>query len=94
MSDLLSILRLEHKPVEVSGVRLLLRRPTVADLAEALDVNEKAPKDANPTLLRMHVLNESGVPVFADLEAARQCPVALGAKLVAEIEGLYAEGRS
>jgi hypothetical protein len=94
MADLLSILRLEHKPVEVSGVRLLLRRPTVADLAQALEVNEKSPKDGNPTLLQMHVLNESGVPVFADLESARQCPVAVGAKLISEIEGLYAEGRS
>jgi hypothetical protein len=91
--SLAAALRLEHKPVERDGVRFLLRRPTVADLAEALEQNERDPKRANVWLLRSHVLNEQGVPVFADEAAAAQCPLALGRWLVAEVEGLYGEGR-
>ena len=93
MSDIRAALRLEHKPVEVDGVRFLLRRPTVADLAELLHVGETDKARTNDMLLCRHVLDEQGQPLFASFDEAAACPLRLAYRIVPLVEGLYAEGR-
>jgi hypothetical protein len=93
LPDLASILNCEPERVIAKGVAFELRRPTVADLAEALHVNATTPTDANPWMLKRHLLTENGVPVFASIDDARNCPLALATLLIPLIEGLYAEGR-
>ena len=93
LPDIRAALRLEHKPVEVGGVALLLRRPTVADLAAVLDMNERDPRRANAALLCRHVLDAQGIAVWGSVEEAEQCPLHLAHGLVPLVEGLYAEGR-
>lgn len=93
MPDLSAILNSEPERVILQGVAFKLRRPTVADLAEALHVNATTPGDANAWMIWRHLLTEAGVPVFATVEHAKDCPLALATRLVPLIEGLYAEGR-
>lgn len=93
MREIRAALRLEHKPVEVGGVRFLLRRPTVADLAAATSAHENDPQGANGFMLAAHVLDEQGLPVWADAQDAQSCPLHLAHGLVKAVEGLYAEGR-
>jgi len=93
LPDLSAILNSEPHSVVVKGVAFKLRRPTVADLAEALHVNATAPTDANAWMLKRHLLTENGVPVFASIDDAKNCPLALATRLIPMIEGLYAEGR-
>jgi hypothetical protein len=93
LPDLAAILNLEPKRVEVMGVSLQLRRPTVADLAEALHVNADGEGKGNAWMLWRHVQHPDGRPVFADVEAAAAAPLAFAMKLIPLIEGLYAEGR-
>jgi hypothetical protein len=93
LPDIRAALRLEHKPVEVGGVRFLLRRPTVADLAAATQAHENDPAGANGFMLSAHVLDEQGIPVWADAREAQQCPLNIAHGLVKAVEGLYAEGR-
>ena len=93
MPDIRAALRLEHKPVEIGGVRFLLRRPTVADLAAATQAHENDPAGANGFMLSAHVLDEQGIKVWADAREAQECPLHLAHGLVKAVEGLYAEGR-
>jgi hypothetical protein len=62
LPDLDSILNCEPERVIAKGVAFKLRRPTVADLAEALHVNATTPTDANAWMIKRHLLTENGVP--------------------------------
>lgn len=93
MPDILAILSSAPRLIAVDGADLQLRRPTVADLAEALHVNATAPGDANAWLLWRHLETRAGVQVFSSLEHAKACPLHLALRIVPMIEEMYGEGR-
>ena len=86
-------LRGQPKTIEYRGEWVTLRRPTVADLAEALHVNATAPGEANAWLLWRHLETRAGVQVFSSLEHAKACPLRLALRIVPMIEEMYGEGR-
>jgi len=77
----------------IGGFEVKLKRPTIADLLDAIEINSKSPADVKPWTLHRHLLDADGVPVFPDIESARLCPAHFGAEACAEIEKLYNEGR-
>lgn len=92
MADLRAILALEPVPVDYRGARLMLKRPTLLDLVEAMEANAVGTAHARAWAIHRHVLDENGTPVFATPETALACPSGLAAKVFPMIEGLYQEG--
>ena len=72
---------------------VLLRRPTLGDVIEALECNAKSPALANAHMLARHVLDESGGTIWADSSAALSMPARLAQELIPLIEALYREGQ-
>jgi hypothetical protein len=87
---------LNLKPERVTlqcGSVVLLRRPTLGDVIEALECNAKSPALANAHMLARHVLDESGGTIWADTSAALSMPARLAQELIPLIEALYREGQ-
>lgn len=93
MPDIRAILKCEPVACEILGFKVLLKRPTVADLLDAIEVTAKDPGNVKPWTLHRHLLDGDGAPVFPTVEDARCCPAHFGAEACAEIEKLYNEGR-
>ena len=93
MPNLRDILSLKPVPTTVAGFDVVISRPTICDLVEAIEINEKRPSDARPWMLHRHLLDASGTPLFASVEDARLCPAHVGAEAIRKIELLYNEGR-
>ena len=93
MPDIRAILKCEPIACEIRGFQVKLKRPTVADLLDVLEISSKDPNSVKPWTLHRHLLDGDGVPVFPDIESARLCPAHFGAEACVEIEKLYNEGR-
>ena len=93
MPDIRAILKCEPIACEIRGFEVKLKRPTVADLLDVLEISSKDPNSVKPWTLHRHLLDGDGVPVFPDIESARLCPAHFGAEACVEIEKLYNEGR-
>ena len=85
-------LRPERVTLQCGSV-VLLRRPTLGDVIEALECNAKSPALANAHRLARHVLDESGGTIWADSSAALSMPARLAQELIPLIEALYREGQ-
>lgn len=92
MPDLRDILTLKPKRVEVIGLEVFLARPTVVDLLEITDLNEKDPIRAKLRALSIHVLDDRFERVFPTDDDARACPAKFAADVIPMIEALYGEG--
>lgn len=92
MPDIRAILALEHKPFELNGAACLLKRPTLADLVDAVSANEQGPVFSKAWALHRHLLDPTGSPVFSTVDEAMRAPAGIAAKAVAAIEALYSEG--
>lgn len=92
MSDIRAILALEPAHFDWKGQRLLLKRPSLTDLIDATQANEKGVAFARSWALWRHLLDENGTPVFESPEAAMACPLALALAANERIEHLYSEG--
>lgn len=93
MLDIRSVLALEPVRVEVDGAEVLIKRPTLADLIDAIEVNRTQPENGKYWQLHRHVMAPDGTRLFADFDAAAECPAHIAALLSVKIETLYNEGR-
>jgi len=93
LPDIRDILRLKPVEITIDGWHLTMARPTIMDLIEAIDINAKNPAEGRAWLLHRHLLDDLGLPVFATLDDAKQCPAHIAAPAIVAIEGLYNEGR-
>jgi hypothetical protein len=93
MTSLRDMLTLKPVRVEVDGMVVMLSRPTLVDLVEAVQAAERGPVEARCFTLHRHAHDEAGVPIFDSIEHAGRCPAHVAAPLVVAIERLYNEGR-
>ena len=84
-------LALRNHTCSVQGHTFILRRPSVADLAEAVAEASKGDPHFTCWLIANHLL-EDGKPVFEDPQEVLQCDGTLIQFLVGEIDKLYGEG--
>jgi hypothetical protein len=92
LADIRAILALEPVPFAWNGHELLLKRPNLVDLCEAVEVNSRPAAESRAWALARHLLDSDGRPLFASPEAASACPSGLAAKAIPAIEALYSEG--
>lgn len=92
MSDIRAILALEPIPFEWNGHAMLIKRPNLVDLVEAIEANARPALESRAWALSRHLLSTDGAPLFADAAAAMSCPSGLAAKAFVRIEALYSEG--
>lgn len=92
MADIRSILALEPRRYELCGCPCLLKRPSLADLIDAVAINERGPAYAKAWALHRHLLDERGDPLFATVDDAMKAPAGMASKAIAAIEDLYSEG--
>lgn len=76
-----------------SGHSVTLRRPSALDFIEGADVASKSPSRLYAWLAYRHLLDESGRPVFASVEAALDADGLLILQIGRACEQLYEEGR-
>lgn len=93
MHDIKAILKNEPVACEVLGFNVYIKRPTIADLIDAIEMTAKDPTNIKPWTLHRHLLDEDGLPIFPTVEDARLCPAHFGAEACARIEALYNAGR-
>ena len=93
MPDIRAMLALEPVRVDVDGAEVLIKRPTLADLIDAIEVNRTQPENGKYWQLQRHTMAPDGTQLFADIAAAAQCPAHIAALLSVRIESLYNEGR-
>jgi hypothetical protein len=86
-------LLLRHATVDTSFGVVTLRRPSAADVIEAMDVSAKAPGHLYAHLVWRHLLDETGAPAFDSLERVLQCDGTRVLEIGRAAERLYAEGR-
>jgi len=92
MKDLRAILALEPAPFSWNGHSLLLKRPNLVDLVEAIEANALPPVQSRAWAIARHLLGPDGAPLFATAAEAANCPSGLAAKAFPAIEALYSEG--
>ena len=92
MKSISDILELKPVPLDLNGAPCFLKRPTLADLVDAISANERGPGFAKAWALHRHLLDAEGGPVFKSVEDALSMPAGLAAKAVQAIEALYSEG--
>lgn len=76
----------------VDGMEVVLRRPSIADLLEAIDISGN-PKIHFVSWTVFNHLLEGNKPMFSSLDEVMQCDFHLVEKIGKEIDILYAEGR-
>lgn len=93
MKSITDILELKPFPFDINGAACFLKRPTLADLVDAISANERGPAFAKAWALHRHLLDADGLPVFASVDDALRMPAGAAAKAVQAIEALYGEGQ-
>lgn len=94
ISDALSL-----KPVQrqlADGTPYWLRRPTAADLIDAIEFSKASPERLHAWLVWKHLMDvENGIlePVFGSIEEVMRSSATTVATIGAEAERLYSEGR-
>lgn len=88
-------LTLKNCNVKVDGIDITLRRPSLADLAETLNIANDPSRQKNITawLIFNHLLDEKGDPYFTDMEKVFKCDALFIEKIAREVDKLYGEGR-
>lgn len=76
-----------------NGLKVTLRRPSALDFVEAADLAAKNPSRLYAWFAYRHLLDESGRPVFASLEAALDADGKVIWQIGKACELLYEEGR-
>jgi len=84
-------LSLKNKVVEIDGVTVNLRRPSLADLAMAIEMSEKS-SNFTAWLVFNHVM-EDGKQYFQSEDDVLKCDGVFVEKIANEIDLLYGEGR-
>ncbi len=92
MKCISDILELKPVPFDLNGAPCFLKRPTLADLVDAISANERGPAFAKAWAIHRHLLDGDHAPVFASAEEALRMPAGAAAKAVQAIEALYSEG--
>lgn len=82
-------LLLKNHTVEYQGIVFTFRRPSAADMIEAI---EKSKTDEFVPWMVMNHLIEEGKPVFNTLEEVLECDGRTVFFLASEIDKLYGEG--
>ena len=85
-------LALKNAVVVIDGTEVTLRRPSVADLAEA-QVQAKKPETFAAWLVYNHLLAENGKQYFSSVEEVFDCDGHFAELIAIEIDKLYGEGR-
>ena len=93
MDDIRAMLALNPVRVDVDGAVVMLSRPTLADLIDAIEVNRTQPENGKAWQLSRHAHAEDGSKLFPDIASAWSCPAHIAALLTVKIETLYNEGR-
>jgi hypothetical protein len=87
------MLALEPVRVDVDGAVVIVSRPTLLDLIDAIEINRTRPEDGKAWQLSRHAHAEDGSKLFSDIASAWACPAHIAALLTLKIETLYNEGR-
>ena len=90
--DVRSMFLLKDYLVDVRGISLCLRRPSVLDFIAAIEFSKKSPDHFSAWLVWQH-LHQSTLPVFSSLDDVLQCDVSLVNEIAEHIEKLYGEGK-
>lgn len=85
-------LTLKNKNVVIDGTPVTLRRPSLADLAEAT-IQAKNPDNFAAWLVFNHLLNEEGKPFFNNVQEVFDCDGIFAELIALEVDKLYNEGR-
>jgi len=85
-------LKLTNKLVKIDDMDVVLRRPSIADLVEAIEVSGN-PKIHFAAWTVLNHLLEENKPMFSSLEEVMICDFRLVEKIGKEIDILYNEGR-
>jgi hypothetical protein len=85
-------LALKNVHCKIGELEFQLRRPSVADLAEASDIAKNKPNDFACWMICNHLLEPNGDKVFQSLEQVKSCDAALVEQICNEIDKLYGEG--
>lgn len=93
MADIRAMLALDPVRVDVDGAVVMLSRPTLLDLIDAIEVNRTQPENGKAWQLSRHAHAEDGSKLFPDIASAWACPAHIAALLTVKIETLYNEGR-
>jgi hypothetical protein len=86
-------LALKNKVIVVDGTEVTLRRPSVADLVEAVQQSKTSTNFA-AWLVFTHLLAENNQPYFINEAEVLGCDGVFVDLLAIEIDKLYGEGRS
>ena len=84
-------LTLKNKEVAIDGTSITLRRPSVADLADATMESKHGTFTA--WLVFRHLLGENGKPYFDSVAEVMQCDAVFVEAIAVECDKLYGEGR-
>jgi predicted DNA-binding ArsR family transcriptional regulator len=74
------------------GTAVELRRPSVLDLIEALEVSAKTPERVQAWMVLRHLV-ENGEPVFASVDEVLASDALVVQRIAQMAEALYSEGR-
>jgi hypothetical protein len=85
-------LALKNVACVIGDFKCQLRRPSVADLAEAQEVLKNTPDKFMGWLVYNHLLEENGEPVFTSIDQVLGSDLQLVELIAVEIEKLYGEG--
>lgn len=85
-------LALKNVSCKIGELEFQLRRPSVADLAEATDFAKNKPEDFACWMISNHLLEMNGDKVFHKLDEVKSCDATLVEKICIEIDKLYGEG--
>jgi hypothetical protein len=85
-------LALKNKELVIDGTSVVLRRPSVADLAEAT-IQAKKPDTFAAWLVYRHLLSDNGKQYFNSIEEVFECDGYFVELIAIEVDKLYGEGR-
>lgn len=85
-------LALKNVACVIGDMKCQIRRPSVADLAEATQVLKDSPEKFSCWLVYNHLLEENGERVFTSIEQVYNSDLSLVELIAAEIDKLYGEG--
>lgn len=92
MSSIRDAFTLRDKTVEIGGTSFTLRRPSVIDFLESMQVAKETPTRLYPHLVYMHLV-DGGSRVFSSADEVMLGDGVLVNRIAKEIELLYEEGR-
>jgi len=92
MSAIRDAFTLRNKVVEIDGISFTVRRPSVMDFLESMEVAKTKPEHLQAFLV-YSLLVDDGKPVFGSVDEVLNSDVRLVQAIARECEKLYEEGR-